>query len=132
MKTKFSHSWRASKKPKKQRKYMYNAPLHVLKKFVSAHLSGDLKKKYGIRSVGVKKGDKVKIVRGQFRKKIGKVERVDLKKCKVYITGIEVVKKDGTKTLFPIHPSNLIIQELNLDDKKRNKKLSPLGKETKK
>jgi large subunit ribosomal protein L24 len=132
MKRKFSITWKSSKEPKKQRKYRYNAPLHILKKLVSVHISGDLKNKYGIRSISVKKGDKVKIVRGQFRKKIGKVERVDLKKCKVYITGIEAVKKDGTKTLFPIHPCNLTIQELNLDDKKRNKKLSQLIKEKKK
>lgn len=82
-----------------------------------------MKKKYGKRAAGIRRGDKVKIMRGQFKKKTGKIERVDLKKSRVYITGIEVIKKDGTKTLYPIHPSNLIITDLYLDDKKRVKVL---------
>ena len=85
------------------------------------HLSKELKKKYGKRNLGLKKGDKVKIVKGQFKKRVGKVERVDLKKTRVYISGIEVAKKDGTKAALSIHPSNLIITELDLDDKMRLK-----------
>ena len=53
----------------------------------------------------------------------GKIDRVDLKKTKTYVTGIEIAKKDGTKAFYPIHPSNLIITELNLDDKRRLKRL---------
>lgn len=102
---------------------MYNAPLHIKGKFMASHLSKELKTKYSKRSVRIKKGDKVTISRGQFKKKSGKVERVDIKQNKVYITSIEMIKKDGTKTLYPIHPSNLIITELNLEDKKRVKSL---------
>ena len=89
---------------------------------MSAHLSKDLRKKYDKRSINLRKGDNVKIMRGQFKNKQGKVERVNLKKTLVYVNGIEVTKKDGTKALFPIHPSNLMITELNLDDKIRQKK----------
>lgn len=121
MKKKFSRNWRKSKQPRKQRKYRYNAPLHIKQTFMKAHLSKELRKKYNRRSLGLKKGDKVKIMRGQFKKKIGKVDRVDLKKSYVYVTGIEVIKKDGTKTFYPLKPSNLMITELNLDDKKRQK-----------
>ena len=119
MKTKFSRTWKRSKQPRKQRKYRYNAPLHIRSKFMSAHLSKELRQKHNKRSLIVRKGDKVKVMRGQFKKKIGKIERADIKKSKVYITGIELVKKDGTKTLYPINPSNLMIIELNLEDKKR-------------
>lgn len=119
MKKDFSNKWIKSKQPRKQRKYSYNAPLHIRGKFMGAHLSKDLMKKYNRRSIKVRKGDKVTILRGQFKKKAGRIERVDLKKTKVYITGIEMIKKDGTKVFYPIHPSNLIVTELNLDDKKR-------------
>jgi large subunit ribosomal protein L24 len=60
-------------------------------------------------------------MRGQFRKKEGKVEQVSLKKIKVYVEGVEIAKKDGTKTRYPLHPSNLTIIELNIDDKMRQK-----------
>lgn len=121
MKTKFSSSWKRSKQPRKQRKYRYNAPLHIKQKFMRAALSKELKKKHGKRTFSLKKGDKIKVMMGQFRKHEGKVERIDLKKSKVYIGGVDIVKKDGTKTTYPFEPSNLIITELNLDDKMRRK-----------
>ena len=119
MKKKFSRSWIKSKQPRKQRKYSHNAPLHIKGKLMSAHLSKDLMKKYNRRSIRLRKGDKVIVLRGQFKKKKGNVERVDLKKSKVYISGVEMIKKDGTKVFYPVHPSNLAVTELNLDDKKR-------------
>ena len=119
MKTKFSKTWKKSKQPRKQRKYRYNAPLHIKTKFMAAHLSKELRQKYNRRSFPVRKGDKVQVMRGQFKKKIGKIARADLKKSKVYIDGIEIIKKDGTKTLYPINPSNSMILELDLEDKKR-------------
>ncbi|MEW6063190.1 MAG: 50S ribosomal protein L24 [Nanoarchaeota archaeon] len=123
MKKGFSRHWKSSKQPRKQRKYKHNAPLHVLHKLMSSHLSKELIKKYGKRSIVIRRGDKVKIVRGQFKKKTGKVEKVDLKKQRVYIEGVQVVSKKGNKSFYPIHPSNLIILELNLSDKLRKAKL---------
>ena len=123
MKKKFVSSWKSSKQPRKQRKYRYHAPLHIKNKFMASHLSQELKKEYKKRSITLRKGDSVKISRGQFKGKTGKIDKVNLKKTKVYITGIDTTKKDGTKTFYPIHPSNLIITGLNLDDKKRNKSL---------
>jgi large subunit ribosomal protein L24 len=123
MKTKFSKSWNTSKQPRKQRKYRYNAPLHIKQKYATSPLSKDLRKKLNKRSLMLKKGDNVKVMRGQFRKKTGKVEEIDLGKIVAYISGVELVKKDGTKTRFPINPSNLMIIEANLDDKKRNKNI---------
>ncbi len=119
MKKNFSRFWKASKQPRKQKKYLYNAPLHIRNKFISAHLSKELIKKYNRRSLPLKKGDTVKIMVGQFKKRTGKIERIDLKKRKVYITNIQVLKKDGTKTYLSISPSNLLIQELDLEDKER-------------
>ncbi len=121
MKKKFSRYWKSSKQPRKKRKYISNAKGHIKKRFISSNLSKEDRKKYGKRSLTLKKGDKVKIMRGQFKGKIGKIERVDVKKQKVYVQGIENVKKDGTKTTPPIHSSNLMISELNLDDKIRKK-----------
>ena len=120
---KWSKSWKSSKNPKKQRKYIYNAPLHIKHKFLAANLSDELRKKYNKRNIPVRKGDKVKILRGQFKSIIGKIEKVLLKKTKVYIENAQLQKKDGSKAYYPIHPSNLMITELNLEDKERKKAL---------
>ncbi|MEA3430979.1 MAG: 50S ribosomal protein L24 [Nanoarchaeota archaeon] len=123
MKKEFSSEWKSSKKPSKQRKYRAKAPLHLKTEFLSSHLSKDLKKKYGRRNVTIRKNDKVKILRGQFKGKVGKIERVDRKNEKIYIAGVEMTKKDGGKSFYPIHPSNLLITELHLEDRKRIKSL---------
>ena len=119
----FSTAWKSSKKPRKQRKYLANAPLHIKKDFLSAHLSKDLRKRFKMRNIAVRKGDRVKIVRGQFRGKIGKITEVNKKNIAVFIEGTEIVKRDGSKSFYPIHPSNLIITELSLDDKYRKEKV---------
>ncbi len=122
MKKDWVSKWKSSKQPRKQRKYVYNAPLHIKRRFLSANLSKELRKKYGIRNIPLRKGDNVKILRGQFKKKVGKVNRVMVKKTKVYVDNIENVKKDGTKAFYPINPSNVQIIDLNLEDKRRIKK----------
>lgn len=129
MKRKFSNNWKASKKPSKQRKYAANAPKHLKNKMMASHLSKELRQKHGKRSFTVRSGDKVKVMRGQFKGKEGKIENLDYKKSKAYINGIEVLKKDGSKALYPINVSNLIIQELVTDDKKRMKKATGGKKE---
>nr|AJS12200.1 50S ribosomal protein L24P [uncultured archaeon] len=121
MKKEFSRSWVSSTQPRKQRKYRYNIMLHLRHKFVSAHLSKELRKQYGLRSIIARVGDKVKVMRGQFKKTVGKIEEIDSKKAKAYVTGVELIKKDGSKAKYPVHASNLMLLELNLDDKKRLK-----------
>ncbi len=121
MKTQFSSNWKRSKQPRKQRKYRYNAPLHIKHKFIGSHLSAELRKKHNKRSMTVVVGDKVKIVRGQFKGTTANVDEVDAKASKLYIAGVEMSKKDGSKTRYPIEPSNVIIMELSLDDKKRGR-----------
>ena len=124
MKKKFSKSWKSSKQPRKQRKYLANAPLHIRKKFLSVNLSKDLRKKYGKRNIPVKKGDVVKILRGKFKKKQGKIKEVKLKISKVTVDGIQVKKQDGSKTDVKLQPSNLQIIELNTEDQKRLKQIN--------
>ncbi len=118
---KFSTTWNRSIQPRKQRKYKYNAPLHVQKNMMHVHLASPLREKYGLRRIQARKGDKVRVVRGQFKKKEGAVERVNIKRQKVFVSGIGFIKKDGTKSAAPINPSNLLILEADLSDKKRSK-----------
>ncbi len=130
VKQSFSVSWKRSVQVRKQRKYKYNAPLHVRQKMVHVHLARELREKYGLRNIQVRKNDKVKILRGKFKQKEGKVERVDLKREKVFVTGLEHIKKDGAKVLAAFVPSNLMILNLDLNDRKRKLKLKE--KETQK
>ncbi len=115
---KWSASWKKSKKTSKQRKYQKNAPIHLLGRMLASHLSKELRQKTKTRSIRVRKGDKVKVMRGQYKGKHGTVDRVDMKKMKIYITGVEFTKKDGSKAMYPVHPSNTLIEELQADKRR--------------
>ena len=109
----------SSKQPRKQRKYVYNAPNHVRHRFLSAHLSKELRKQFGRRSLPLRKGDEVEVMTGSLRRTKGLVESVDLKRLKVYVEGVKVKKVDGSQVARPLHASNLKITKLNLGDKRR-------------
>ena len=115
----WSNKWVSSKLPRKQRKYRYNAPMHVRQKFVSANLSEALKNRFGRRSLSLRKGDEIKVMRGSKKGFKGKVERIDLKKSKVYIEGFNVKKVDGSEVVKALDPSNILIVDPKMDDKRR-------------
>lgn len=120
-------------KPRKQRKRLFNAPLHKKRKWIAAHLAENLLLKYDHRGTSVVTGDTVKVMRGSFKGHEDKVARVDIRKQIVEIEGITTVKADGTKIAKPMHASNLLITKLNLTDKWRRKKLEKgLSEETRK
>jgi len=132
MKQQWSPEWKASVQPRKQRKYRHNAPLHVRRHFMSANLAAPLRESYGKRSMVVRKGDEVMVMRGGNSGTKGAVERVDMKREKVYIEGVKMTKVDGSAVPKPVHPSNLMITKLKLEDKKRQQVIERAGKNMKK
>ena len=104
--------WVKSSQPRKQRRALFNAPLHKRQKLMSAPLSPELRKQYGIRNLPVRKGDEVVIMRGN-------VVRVDLRRMRIYVDGATIKNARGEPRYYPIHPSNVMIVSLNLDDKAR-------------
>lgn len=116
-----------SEKPSKQRKRHFNAPLHKKHKLMSAHLDSKLREKLGTRSLPLRKGDKVRVMRGDFKDHEGEITRVDLKGIRVYIDGAVVEKADGTKIEYPMHPSNIEIIEVERKDEMRDKAIERKG-----
>lgn len=116
----------ASSKARVQRKNQANAPAHVKRRMLSAHLSPELRAKYGVRTTRVCAGDTVIIVRGNedIRNIEGKVLNVYTKTGRVSIEGITINQADGTATERPIHASNLVITKLNNEDQWRMEALS--------
>jgi large subunit ribosomal protein L24 len=114
-------------KPRKQRKRLYQAPLHKRYKQFSAPLSSELKKSYNTNSVPVRTGDTVRLMRGDRKGFEGKVSRVDRTKYRIFVEGLTREKVDGTTVMFPVHPSKVMITRLNLDDKWRRKMLERKG-----
>ncbi|MFX1263875.1 MAG: 50S ribosomal protein L24 [Promethearchaeota archaeon] len=109
----------SSKSPRKQRRRIYKSPLHVRKNMLKCRLDEFLQEEYGIRSMVIKKGDLVRILRGQFRDTEGKVTSVDYRAIRVHLESATVTKADGKEANIPVHPSNLMLVKLELDDDRK-------------
>jgi large subunit ribosomal protein L24 len=107
------------KNPRKQRKRLYNAPAHLRHKFMAAPLSPELISSKGAKSLPVRKGDTVRVMRGDHTGFEGKVSRVDLKRYRIFLEGLTREKVDGTNIFVSVHPSKVMIKSLKLDDKWR-------------
>lgn len=106
-------------KPAKQRKMVYQAPDHIRHRLLAAHLSAELRASHGLKSLPVRSGDTVHVMRGDHKGVEGKITRVDLAEYRIFVEGLTREKVDGTTISVPIHPSKVIVTRLNLDDKWR-------------
>ena len=108
-------------KPTKQRKKLYQAPDHIRYKLFAAPLSPELRASHGVKTLSVRSGDSVRIMRGDQKGFEGKITSINRKKCRIFVEGLTREKVDGTTIFVPVHPSKVMITRLNLDDKWRKK-----------
>merc|ERR1711874_333669 len=105
----------------KSRKRHFTAPSHIRRRLMSAPLSKELRTKYGVRSMPIRKDDEVQVVRGHFKgQQVGKVVQCYRKKFCVYIERIQREKANGASVYVGIHPSKVCIVKLKMDkDRKK-------------
>ena len=108
-----------SKKPGKQRKFRFTAPLHQRRKFLSARLHPSLQVKQGIKRLPVRIGDTVMVFRGSYRDIEGKISSINYRKLKLSVENVTAEKSDGSQYYQQISPSNVLITKLK-GDKKRS------------
>ena len=134
----------ASKKPGKQRRKGSIAPLHLKRKRIRARLVTDDPELQAIRTVTVRVGDEVEVVRGDFgspnsiktesrgkrlrqsRGRSGvkaKVASVDTERALVYVDGMTSSTADGKEEGVPIRASNIVVTSLFDGDQLRIKRL---------
>ncbi len=110
-----------SRQPRKQRKRFFNLPLHLRWHLLNAPLSPELRRELGVRRLPVRKGDVVRVMRGDWKGHEGKVVEVDLKRVRIHVEGVTLKKADGTEVFYPIHPSNVMIVKLGEVDEVRRR-----------
>merc|ERR1711976_241609 len=101
---------------RKNRRRHFQAPSHIRRKIMSAPLSKELRNKYHVRSIPIRKDDEVQIVRGHYKgQQVGKVLTVFRKKFVIHIERIQREKANGTTVQVGIHPSKVVITKPKLD-----------------
>merc|ERR1719234_888000 len=123
---------------RKCRKAYFSAPSSVRRKLMSAPLSKDLRQKYGVRSIPVRKDDEVIVTRGPFKSaQSGKVTSVYRKKWVLHIERVQREKANGATVFVGVRPSKVEVVKLKIDrdrkeilDRKNKMKLQEKGKHT--
>lgn len=62
-------------------------------------------------------------MRGDHKGFEGKVSRVDRRKYRIFVEGVTREKVDGSSVPVPLHPSKVMLTDLNLDDRWRRESL---------
>ncbi|RAL67115.1 hypothetical protein DID88_007894 [Monilinia fructigena] len=105
--TKINSSLHSSRR--KSRKAHFDAPSSVRRTIMSAPLSKELREKYNVRSIPIRKDDEVTIVRGSNKGSEGKVTSVYRLKYVIHIERVVKEKSSGQSVPLGIHPSKVII-----------------------
>jgi len=88
---------------------------------MSSPLSKELRQKYNVRSMPIRKDDEVQVVRGHYKgQQVGKIVQVYRKKFVVYIERIQREKANGANVYVGIHPSKVVITKLKLDKDRKS------------
>ena len=87
---------------------------------MSCHLSKSLRDQYKLRSLPIKRGDEVKILKGKAKGKFGKVVQVYRKRNCIYVDKVQREKQNGQTVFLPIKPCYCVVEKL-LINKDRSK-----------
>merc|ERR1719213_1105404 len=109
----------------KSRKRHFSAPSHIRRRLMSAPLSKELRTKYGVRSMPIRKDDEVQVVRGHYKgQQVGKIVQCYRKKFRVYIERIQREKANGATVKLKMDKDRK-----NILDRRAKGRAEALGKE---
>ncbi|KOS22580.1 60S ribosomal protein L26-1 [Escovopsis weberi] len=100
---------------RKSRRAHFKASSGERRVIMSAALSKELREKYNVRSIPIRKDDEVTIVRGSNKGREGKVTSVYRLKYVIHVERVTRDKASGQSVPLGIHPSNVVITKLKLD-----------------
>jgi large subunit ribosomal protein L26e len=103
-----------------QRRNLYTAPSNIRRKIMSCRLSKELRLKYKVRSLPIRKNDEITILKGKAKKKSGKVTTVYRRRWVVYVDKVTKDKQNGQTVNIPIKPSYCRIEKLHLDKDRKD------------
>ncbi|POY75173.1 hypothetical protein BMF94_1805 [Rhodotorula taiwanensis] len=105
---------------RKAHKAHFAAPSSVRRVIMSAPLSKELRAEHGTRSIPIRKGDEVKIVRGTYKGREGVVTTCQRKNFRIFVEGVSRDKGNGATVPIGVNASNVVINKLKLDKDRKN------------
>ena len=113
-------SHQVASKRRTQRRLYFSAPSSIKRRLMSCHLSKSLRNEHKIRALPIKRGDEVKVLKGKFKGKSGKVVQVYRRRNIIHVDKMQRDKQNGQTVFVPIRPSYCVIEKLYLNkDRKK-------------
>jgi large subunit ribosomal protein L24 len=112
-----------STQPRRQRLARFNADLFERRRRMAVPLSRELRRRYGRRSLPVRKGDTVRILSGSYKGREERVAKVDRQWYSVTLDNVTTKTGDQKLKPLPIQLTHLVLTRLNLSDAWRRRVL---------
>jgi len=109
--------------PRRQRKALYNADPFERRRRMALPLSRELRGRFHIRSLPVRKGDTVRVLSGSFETREERVAKVNRRDYTLILDNVTLKTGEEKLKALPIRPSHLVITRLNLADPWRRRVL---------
>ncbi|KAJ1987415.1 60S ribosomal protein L26A [Dimargaris cristalligena] len=104
---------------RKCRKAHFSASSGERRKIMSSSLSKELRAKHQFRTLPIRQDDEVVVVRGTYKGREGRVTEVSRKKFIIHIDRVVREKVNGASAPIGIHPSNVQIIKIKLDNDRK-------------
>ncbi|KAF7305041.1 60S ribosomal protein [Mycena kentingensis (nom. inval.)] len=108
---------------RKSRKAHFSAPSSIRRKIMSSSLSKEpprqIQRASPIYLAVCALDDEVRIVRGKYKGREGKVTQVYRKKWVIHVDRVQRDKSNGATAPIGVHPSNVVITTIKLDKDRR-------------
>lgn len=112
-----------SSSPRRQRRALYDASTFERRRRMTVLLSRDLRRRFGRRSVPVRKGDTVRVLSGSFVGREERVAEVDRRSYSVTLDNVTLKTTEEKLKPLPMRPTHLVLTRLNLADPWRRRTL---------
>jgi large subunit ribosomal protein L26e len=111
---------KVSSSRRKQRLRHFAAPSSERRRIMSCTLAKELRQKYGVRSLPIRKGDEIKILKGKAKGKTGKVVQVYRKKWCIHVDKVQRDKQNGQSVFLPLKPDYCVIEKIHLNKDRKS------------
>ncbi|KAL7066492.1 putative 60S ribosomal protein L26 [Cryptosporidium serpentis] len=108
-----------SSSARKNRKNHFDTTSTQRRELMASPLSKELRQKYNVRSLPIRKGDEVMVIRGSNHDYEGVVTHVHRRNFVINVERITRKKTNGDSVPIGIHPSNVVITKLKLNKDRR-------------
>ena len=109
--------------PRRQRKALFTARPAERRRRMTVLLSRELRARFHVRSVPVRKGDTVRVLSGSYVGREERVAKVDRRDYAVTLDNVTLKAADEKLKPLALRPAHLVITRLNLSDPWRRKSL---------